>query len=98
MAQLHLIGTLVDVRKETVNPTGSQTFDPFESVTLLVQSAEGSTDFCRVSAGLNVAEAETLKGQELVFGVWPRPYVNKQTDKLGCGFTVHSIIRTPAHV
>ncbi len=89
---LQLIGTCGRIERETVIPTNGN--DPFESVTLHIVSPEGNTDYVRVGRVFPDSELPDV-GQQVVLGVWPRPYMQKATGELRCGYTAFSRVRTP---
>lgn len=92
---IKLVGTYVGTDEETVTPRSGG--DPFTKHTVKVRNGEGRTYFAQTANGFGLDTLPAV-GQPVELLVWPRPYVSKSTDSLGCGWTVYAVAPALASV
>lgn len=84
---IKLVGTYVGTESEPVAPASGE---PFTRHTVKVRNGEGRTYFAQASRDFNQDKLPAI-GEPVELLVWPRPYVQKQKDSLGCGWTVYAV-------
>lgn len=91
---IKLVGTYTGTDTETVTPKNGG--DPFTKHTVKVRNGEGRTYFAQTASGFALDSLPAV-GSPVELLVWPRPYVSKQTDSLGTGWTVYAVAPEFAH-
>jgi hypothetical protein len=86
---LHLIGTFAGLDVENVPASAS--YDAFTSKTVRVMDASGNTHYARCSRDFVDSDLPE-RGQSITLAVWPRPYVKKADNSLGCSFTTYRVV------
>lgn len=82
---LQVLGKCAEVVSETVHPPQG---DSFESIEVRLVTGEGRKHYVRLAADF-VGNVPT-SGEDVVLGVYVRPYVSKKSDSLGYGLTAYS--------
>lgn len=85
---IKLVGTYVGTDSEEVEPRNGG--DPFTRHTIKVRNGEGRTYFAQASRDFQRQHLPEV-GAPVELAVWPRPYVQKEKDSLGCGWTVYAV-------
>lgn len=86
---IKLVGTYIGTDSETVTPTNGG--DPFTRHTVKVRNGEGRTYFAQAARDFPLLQLPS-EGEAVELAVWPRPYVQKAQDKLGCGWTTYNVV------
>lgn len=92
---LKLCGTYVGTDSETIEPKNGG--ESFVKHTVRVRNNEGRTYYVQASKDFG-RDALPAEGQPVELLVWPRPYVQKSKDTLGCGFTAYAVAPALQHV
>lgn len=86
---IKLVGTYIGTDSEDVAPSNGG--DPFTRHTIKVRNGEGRTYFAQAARDFPRNQLPAV-GESVELAVWPRPYVQKAQDKLGCGWTTYDVV------